>query len=208
VTRGDLVAAIEERSTLAMRDLVVGTVVEPGEAWLIRPGIPHYIGSEVLFIEIQQPSDYSVVPEHWTIRADELDATMGLGWDLGLDAFDFDVPAVDGRSAVARACQRPSEVRSSGENLELDLLEPDAHELFDVRRLEIASELELPAGRFSINVVTGGDGHVEGGWGRLAIRRGEAFVLAASVAHRFSAGSAPLQVHRCVGPSANGGSPS
>lgn len=199
-TRSDLVSAIENRSAAEMRELLNPTTVAPGEAWLIRPGLPHYIGAEVFFIEIQQPSDVSILSEHWSLGADEMGATAGLGWDVGLAAFDFGADD-DARPAVVdEARQGPQVLFERGQTREVRLIEEDPLAPFDVRRLEVEDELMIGAGRLSIVVVTAGSGAIEGEWGSLPVTRGDALAIPAALAHRFQADDERLTVHRCMGP--------
>jgi mannose-6-phosphate isomerase len=67
--------------------------VEPGDLLYVPAGVPHAIGGGALIVELQEPSDFSIVCE-WTgfpIAAEN--AHLGLGWDtamaaLRLDAFE------------------------------------------------------------------------------------------------------------------------
>ena len=57
-------------------------------------------------------------------------------------------------------------------------------------------------GRFSIAIVTAGDGWAEGDFGRHPVRKGQTFAWPASLSLRLCAGRAPLRVVRCLGPAA------
>jgi mannose-6-phosphate isomerase len=197
--REDVHRAVGRRSSEDLRSLLHGLHVRPGDAVMIRPGSPHYLGNGPLFIEIQQPSDASVVADYWTVGITEKDATLGLDWERALDAFDFEGRPVRSSSAHS-AHQRSRIVRVRGETSEVALLESDADELFDVRFMQVADELEVAPGRFSVCVVTGGDGYILGDWGRDAVKAGDVLALPASLAYRFAADRTPLQIHRCMGP--------
>jgi mannose-6-phosphate isomerase len=195
----DLMRVLDRRSSADMRALLERVQVRPGDAMLIRPAVPHYLGKGPLFIEVQEPSDFSVVPDFWSIGITEEDASLGLGWEVALEAIEF------GRRAglpesPASARQQPRTLRVRGETSEAALLGPDADGLFDVRLLRVADELEVGPGRFAIAVITAGDGHVEGDWGVSPVKAGQAYVMPATLGHRFVAGRAPLEIHRCMGP--------
>jgi hypothetical protein len=102
--------------------------------------------------------------------------------------------------AVDAARQNPTVLRDNGQTREVRLLEPRAQAPFDIRRLEVADVISVAAGRLSINVITAGDGHIEGEWGRQPVRAGDVYVMPAPLEHHFVAGREPLQVHRCMGP--------
>jgi mannose-6-phosphate isomerase len=64
-------------------------VVRPGEAWLIPAGVPHAIGEGLLIVELQEPTDFSVLLEWRGYPIDgERDGHLGLGFDVALEAVD------------------------------------------------------------------------------------------------------------------------
>ena len=59
--------------------------VAPGDAIFVPAGTAHAIGDGVLIVELQQPTDLSVLLEWEGFGiADEREATLGLGWDVAL----------------------------------------------------------------------------------------------------------------------------
>jgi len=170
--------------------------VRPGEVYVAHAGVPHYLGPRLSFIEVQEPSDHIVIPE--TSGADDDGATMGLGWELALDMIDYST--ADASVALARARQQPRVLRASGGSVEVRLLADDVLEFFDATALEVADEIEVADGRFSIAVVVAGDGWAEGEFGRQALRRGQTFAWPASLALRVRAGREPVRIVRCMGP--------
>ncbi len=101
----------------------------------------------------------------------------------------------------ARARQQPRVLRTSHASREIRLLADDVLGFFDATALEVADEIEVSDGRFSIAIVVSGAGSIEGEFGRAAIRRGETFALPASLPFRIRAGREPVRVVRCLGPS-------
>ena len=95
--------------------------------------------------------------------ADALMTTMGLGWDLALDMIDYGT--ADAASTLARARQQPRVLRTSRGSREVRLFAGDVTEFFDATVLEVADEIEVADGRFSIAIVTAGDGWAEGDFG-------------------------------------------
>ncbi len=65
--------------------------------------------------------------------------------------------------------------------------------------MDVQTELALEDGRYYVGVVTAGDGAIEGDLGSFAVRRGDTFACAASLAHAFRTGREPLEVVRCMG---------
>jgi mannose-6-phosphate isomerase len=180
----------------AIRDTLHRTEVRPGEVYVAHAGVPHYLGPRVSFIEIQEPSDHIVIPE--TDGSDDDGATMGLGWELALDMIDYG--ASDREATLARARQEPRVLRRSGSSRETRLFQDDVRPFFEATRLDVEDEVGVEDGRFSIDIVTSGEGTIVGEAGARPIRRGDTFACAASFGHRFRAGREPLAIVRCLGP--------
>jgi mannose-6-phosphate isomerase len=188
--------AVRRHDRPAVRDTLHRTTIEAGEVYVAHGGVPHYLGPQISFVEIQEPTDHIVIPE--TDGSDDAGATMDLGWDLALDMIDY---RTDDREATfARARQMPREIRKSGRSRETRLVQDDVLPFFDVIRLDVEDEITIDDGRFSIDIVTAGDGAITGDAGTSPIRRGTTFAAAASFAHRYVAGHEPLTVIRCLGP--------
>jgi mannose-6-phosphate isomerase class I len=112
----------------------------------------------------------------------------------------IDYTAADAARTFARARQQPRVLRACGASREVRLLHDDALGFFDATALEVADEIEVSDGRFSVAIVVSGDGYLEGDFGRQPIRRGETFALPASLPVRVRAGREPVRVVRCLGP--------
>jgi mannose-6-phosphate isomerase len=196
IDRAWFVGAVRRHDAAAIRGTVNRTSVLAGEVYVAHAGVPHYLGPRISFIEIQEPSDHIVIPE--TSGADDAGATMGLGWDLALDMIDY--TGTDAATAFERARQRPRVLRTSGESREVRLLHDDVLPFFDATALEVADEIEVADGRFSIAIVVSGDGALEGDFGSLPVRRGQTFALPASLQLRVRAGREPVRIVRCLGP--------
>ena len=68
----------------ALRELPVSS----GDGILIPAGTPHAIGAGILMVELQEPTDLSVVLEWEGFELSEADADLGLGWPTALSALD------------------------------------------------------------------------------------------------------------------------
>jgi mannose-6-phosphate isomerase len=196
IDRAWFVDAVRRHDNRALRSTLHQTEVRPGEVYAAHAGVPHYLGPRISFIEVQEPSDHIVIPE--TDGADDAGATMGLGWDVALDMIDY--TGTDAAAALGRARQQPRVLRTSGASREIRLLHDDVLPYFDATALEVADDIEVSDGRFSIAVVVSGSGTVEGDFGRLPACRGQTFALPASLPVRLRAGREPVRVIRCLGP--------
>jgi mannose-6-phosphate isomerase len=198
--------AVRRRDGQALRGTLHRTEVHPGEVFVAHGGVPHYLGPRISFIEVQEPSDHIVIAEtsggsggSGDSGDGEAGATMGLGWDLALDMIDY--TGVTAEQAFARARQQPRVLRTSHGSREVRLFGDDVLPFFDATALEVADEIDVAAGRFSVAIVAAGSGSIEGDFGRVPVRRGETFALPASLAFRVRAGAEPVRVIRCFGPS-------
>ena len=77
---------------------------------------------------------------------------------------------------------------------EVRLMNEDVLQFFDATALEVADAIEVADERFSIGIVTAGEGSIVGDFGSMPIRRGDTFALPASLALRVEAGREPLRV--------------
>lgn len=198
VTREAFRRAIELRSSERLRDMLHRTTIGPGEAWFLAPGVPHMLGPGVLFIEVQEPSDLSVIPEHWAIGADEAGATMGLGWATALDSIDLEPR--DRSSALARAREHEAVIWARGDTRITRVLAAASQEYFDIHRYEVSEEVEVSDERFAVLVVVEGDGWLVSESGRQRVTRGDALALPAAAPLRILAGTGRLVAYRCMGP--------
>jgi mannose-6-phosphate isomerase len=64
--------------------------VSPGDTCLVPAGVPHGVGSGVTVVEVQEPTDFSILLE-WAGFAVDGAAVghLGLGYDLALKALDY-----------------------------------------------------------------------------------------------------------------------
>jgi mannose-6-phosphate isomerase len=141
--------------------------VSPGDAIFVPAGTAHAIGDGVLIVELQQPTDLSVLLEWDGFGiADENEATLGLGWDVAL-------------GCVERRAQDPGTLRAArdGTGGVTALLPPAADAFFRAERVAPNPVAELERG-FAILVVTEGAGalHAQDG-PPLPLRRGDTVLV-------------------------------
>ena len=123
---------IEKQDTDALLASLHHLVVGPGDVLFVPAGVPHAIGGGALIVELQEPTDYSILCEWKGFPVDPEDAHLGLGWDLALEALRLD--AYQPRLGL-----------------------PEAADAFF--RIDERPE---PAGRFAVLVVLEGDGELDG----------------------------------------------
>ncbi|MGH1524870.1 class I mannose-6-phosphate isomerase [Leifsonia sp. L25] len=82
-------ALVEAQDTTALLGLLHAVEVEAGDAVLVPPGTLHAIGRSVLLVEVQQPTDFSILLEWRGFAIDgTADGHLGLGFERALGAVD------------------------------------------------------------------------------------------------------------------------
>src|SRR4051812_48736625 len=133
-----------------------------GDAWFVPAGVPHAIGAGSLILEVQEPTDFSIVLERRGFPVTAEDAHLGLGWDVAIDAIERRGWSDDEVDALR------SDARAEG-----SLLVSDAGAFFSVEHVRIATprRLDLPR-RFVVAIVTSGAGTVRARGGEVEVVAG------------------------------------
>ncbi|HEX8856594.1 MAG TPA: class I mannose-6-phosphate isomerase [Thermoleophilaceae bacterium] len=157
---------VREQDTEAMLGSLNRVDVRPGDAIFVPAGVAHAIGEGVLIVELQEPTDLSVLLE-WRGFADGDgdgdEATLGLGWDTAL-------------RCVQLTRSDPSELVNGGDSGH-SLLPRTADGFFRAERLDPDAAAEIEQG-FAILVVTEGSGTLACESGEpLPVRRGDSVLL-------------------------------
>jgi mannose-6-phosphate isomerase len=169
--------------------------VDPGDAVLVPAGLPHAIGEGVFVVELQEPTDLSVLLEWEGFAVDgAADGHLGLGYDVALACVDRTGWGAEALERLRRAEAAAPEVRPGVRAL----LPPEADPFFRAERLGPRPEAALDES-FSVVVVLAGEGRLatERG-GDAALRRGETWL----VPHSAGAGRlrGRVDVVRCLPP--------
>jgi mannose-6-phosphate isomerase len=126
---------VREQDAQAMLDALNIVELRAGESVFVPAGTPHVIDAGVLIVEIQEPSDLSILLEWQGFAGSEDEASLGLGWEVALQCVD-------------RRRTDPDRLRGSQ-------LPDEAGAFFRVERIEAAGSAELGRG-FAILVFTEG----------------------------------------------------
>jgi mannose-6-phosphate isomerase len=149
---------IADQDAPAMLAAMRRVPVAAGDAILVPAGLPHAIGEGILLVELQEPTDYSVLMEWRDVGVAEPEGHLGLGWERALE--DLDLDALDD-ARLASLKGFPGERR---------LLPAEADAYFRAERVRGGDDLD-PG--FSILVALAGEGALAG----RPLRRGETVLV-------------------------------
>jgi len=79
---------MREQDAAAMLATLHELPVAAGDAIYVPAGTAHAIGAGILLVELQEPTDFSVLLEWDGFELTEADGHLGLGWDRALEALD------------------------------------------------------------------------------------------------------------------------
>lgn len=168
--------------------------LEPGDAVLVPAGLPHAIGAGVFCLELQEPTDFSLMLEWDGFDLDPAAARLGLEPDVARECVQRTALSRDGLEALR---VRAANARSSP--LER-ALPPHADPFFRAERIRPGpSPVRLDAA-FSVLVVLSGAGRLESEHGgQLALARGTTALIPYGAG--MTALSGALDAVRCRPPS-------
>ena len=179
--------------------------VKPGDLLLIPGGLPHAVGAGITMIEAQEPTDYVVRCEYSlqgvkSPPATEQSATMNLGIDAVLDMFDYNAYPVD--TVKQTFGPRPKVIAQTETANETALLykpQTDRIELRTVESTDVDKPFDLNLdGRFSILIVTDGDGTLTADGHTISLTKWSKVFLPAAIESVQIAGQ--IKLTRCLPP--------
>ena len=176
---------VSRQDSAAMLGALHRAPVRPGDAVFVPAGTPHAIGEGLLIVELQEPTDLSVIME-WIGVDGPREGELGLGWELALSSADrsgWDAP----RLAALRREPEGGEVA--------ELLPPAAEPFFRAQRVRPRRPVPLePA--FAVLVVTAGAGRLRTPVGLVELRRGDTVLVPHAAGESELDGS--VDVVRCL----------
>lgn len=194
--RDELLDLIGRQDRSQMLANMVSIPVRAGDVVFVRPGLPHAVGAGVFLVEVQEPTDFSIVAEWNGFPIDPEDAHLGRGWETMVDCFD--------RTAMTDAAlaeiTAPPTVAIDRPELEMSLLLGEtSDDYFGAVRLKTRGSVEWPLpGVFAVGVATHGRGRIRNRHGELALSPGITFALFAAAPPTVIEGT--LEIVACTPP--------
>jgi mannose-6-phosphate isomerase len=168
--QGRLAGLVDGQRVEALLASLNAVPVAVGDTVLVPAGLPHAIGQGVLLVELQEPTDFSVLLEWEGFAVDgRRDGHLGLGFELALGCVDRSGWSRERLAGLrgGRGPDRPGVER---------LFPAEADPFFRAERLSPDPAARLEAA-FSILVVTGGSGELETAAGALELARGDTVLV-------------------------------
>lgn len=161
---------VDRQATDAMLALLHRHRIRPGDGVLVPAGTPHAIGAGVFVVELQEPTDFSVLLEWDGFAVDgPADGMLGLPPDVAIGAVREDAIDADAVDALIRRAEHSSTSA---------VLPPAADPYFRANWLRPDTGAITLAASFAVVIVLDGAatlGTADGG--RMPIARGDAVVV-------------------------------
>lgn len=161
-------------------------VVRPGDAMLVPAGLPHTVAAGVFVLELQEPTDLSILLEWQGFAVDGFkDGHLDLGFDTALQAVDLSAVS---DSDLDRLVLPREEIEGAGLR---SAMPPEADAYFRAHRFAVDDvPVEVPAG-FAIVLILDGHGILRSEAAALEVARGDVVLVPfAAGAYSFHAQSA------------------
>lgn len=173
--------------------------VKAGDVVYVKAGLPHAIGEGAFMVELQEPTDFSIILERVSKKFafDERDCFLGLDPDLTLTNMIYRPysPAEVQRELVIKK----KLLRREGESAEYQLLGYETTECFGGHRLEVMKSMsDNMNGRYHILIVLEGEGKMIHRNGEIPLRRGFEVFMPASVGEHQFVSSSKLNMFKCL----------
>ncbi|SMB97295.1 mannose-6-phosphate isomerase [Thermanaeromonas toyohensis ToBE] len=181
------VTAVKESNSSVLEQCLHRLVVQPGDVYLIKPGIPHAIGPGSLILEIQEPTDITIRAEKKIgdiVISDDI-AYQGLSLEQSLECYHFEPISID--TLLKRYKLRPKVIKECpGQGREQWLISYSDTPCFALSSLQVTSYWEVePQKTFHIMIVLQGKGFLIDKDLITVIQKGECFLIPAYVPYRI-----------------------
>lgn len=175
VDREKFAEAIDESKTDkdAMERLMRYIEPEKKDVFLVPAKTVHAIGAGCLILEIQEPTDFTIQPEHWCgdYELNDMEMYQGVSKEDAIDCFDF-TPAPDTRMIPELLKE------NAGERYERLIGEKNT-DCFIINRINLTDGEHLIAlnDTYGVYIVTEGNGLLTGNGYERKVKKGDYFFM-------------------------------
>lgn len=166
----------------AMERLMEAIVPEKNDMFLVPAKTVHAIGAGCLILEIQEPTDFTIQPEHWCADYHLNDREMYIGLDKKDAVSCFDFTKAPDTKAIPRS------ILSSDDCTIENLIGPADTECFVINRITLKSGEYQPCvfDSYGVYIVTKGEGSIVGKNYEHTLRQGDYFFLPCDAMKKFT----------------------
>ena len=185
VTKEVFMQAIDESKTDkdAMERLMEYTEPQIGDVFIVPAKTVHAIGAGCLILEIQEPTDFTIQPEHWCDNYELSDDEMyiGLSKEEAVECFNF-VKSPDTKLTPKKLCE------DNGVKVENLINEKDT-DCFVINRitLDVGKYTLDVKDSYGVYIVTSGEGTINGDSYEKKIKKGDYFFMPYCLMGKFEA---------------------
>ena len=152
--------------------------VKPNELWFVDGGVPHAIGKGCFMIELQEPSDLTVLTERVNVKGDpvcEVKLHGGLGFEKMFDCFVY-----EGMSE-AQVRQRYYKKAVFEENQINCLVDETLTDKFSMKCLRVNGEFSANFGdTYAVCIVINGECVLNSEEREISLEKGQSFLVGAN----------------------------
>lgn len=156
-----------------MEDLMCYRVPSKNEVYFVPAKTVHAIGAGCLILEIQEPTDFTIQPEHWCgdYKLDEQEMYLGLSKEKAIECFDFK-KAPDTKMI-------PKIIFEEKNVIVENLIGKNVTECFVINRIRLNDGkiiLNIP-NSYGVYIVTEGEGVLKSDAYERKIKKGDYFLM-------------------------------
>jgi mannose-6-phosphate isomerase len=192
VLPADLERARDEQDSEWMLERMNRVPVRPGDGILVPAGLAHAIGEGVFVVEVQEPTDFSIVLEWSVTTSSRDDSHLGLGFDTAMKAVTHHALGVAGLDGLRRHVPRGETA-----GFPLRCLPEEAEEFFRLHVVAPRDAAPCPVEPgFAVVVVLDGAGELVSDEGATEVERGQTYAVPAGFGPWEARGDLRLVVAR------------
>lgn len=204
ITREKWKQIFDAQNIPAMLDCMHYFPVKPGDTFLIRAGVPHAVSENFMFLEMQEPTDFTIRTERKTTSGfpvDDFLCHQGLGFDTMFDCFHYDGLSDE---QAKREYMVPTRVlEQEAGYIRKEIVGYAQTNCFKLHRYEISAQCLVQSESVCSGLfVLSGKGVLISGQKDYDLGVGDQFFIPACCSdfELYASGLDPLVVFRCYGP--------
>lgn len=196
VSREEFEAAVDKsmEDSSCMTEFVNRIPVKTGDVFFVPAGVIHAIGPGCLMLEAQEPSDFTVQPEHWCgdHQLNDHEMYLGLDREVANGCFDF---TRYGQEVIRQGKKEPRLTEQTENTRRESLIGPEDTTCFSVDRLTVSEGSAALTDGAGVYIVEQSSGVVRCGDYSHNIQKGDYFFLpVAAVGETVVEGSVRLLI--------------